>query len=138
MSKPNTLIVRPDGPLQFEGEITLEDGEGNLLLNGNEAWLCRCGQSRDKPFCDGAHKRCGFADPARFDDERREALADDVTPLQLTVKNDAMLIARGPLTIRSKDGTSSTTRNRAALCRCGQSQNKPFCDASHKQCGFRG
>ncbi|MDR9436140.1 MAG: CDGSH iron-sulfur domain-containing protein [Thiohalophilus sp.] len=138
MIKPNTLIVRPDGPLQFEGEMTLEDGEGNLLQRGDEAWLCRCGQSQDKPFCDGAHKRCGFSDPARFDDERHEVLATPNGPLQLTLKTDAMLIARGPLSIRSKDGTSSTTRNRAALCRCGQSQNKPFCDASHKQCGFRG
>ncbi|MFP3874501.1 MAG: CDGSH iron-sulfur domain-containing protein [Thiohalophilus sp.] len=138
MSKPNILIVRPDGPLQFEGEITLVDGDGNLLLNGDEAWLCRCGQSQDRPFCDGAHKRCGFADPARFDDDRREALADDSTALHLTLKTDAMLIAKGPLTIRSKDGSSVSTRNRAALCRCGQSRNKPFCDASHKQCGFRG
>lgn len=138
MSKPNILVIRPDGPLQFEGEISLEDGEGNCLLRGDEAWLCRCGQSQDKPFCDGAHKHCGFTDPARFEDERREALEAGSGPLLLTLKTDAMLIARGPLTIHSKDGSSSTTRNRAALCRCGQSQNKPFCDASHKQCGFRG
>ncbi|MDY6979458.1 MAG: CDGSH iron-sulfur domain-containing protein [Pseudomonadota bacterium] len=138
MSKPNTLIVRPDGPLQFEGDITLEDSEGNRLHRGDDAWLCRCGQSQAKPFCDGAHKRCGFSDPARFDDERGEEPGADSGPLLLTLKTDAMLIARGPLTIRSMDGTSSTTRNRAALCRCGQSQNKPFCDASHKQCGFRG
>lgn len=138
MSKANILIVRPDGPLQFSGEITLEDAEGTVLQQGEEAWLCRCGQSQDKPFCDGAHKQCGFSDPAVFEDSRRESLESESGPLTLTLKPDAMLIARGPLTIRSQDGNSESTRNRAALCRCGQSQNKPFCDASHKQCGFRG
>ena len=137
MTRPNTLIVRPDGPLQFEGDITLEDGEGKLLHHGDEAWLCRCGQSQAKPFCDGAHKHCGFIDSAQFDDERREEPGAECGPLRLVLKTDAMLIAHGPLSIRSKDGTSSTTRNRAALCRCGQSQKKPFCDASHKQCDFR-
>ncbi|MFO8023661.1 CDGSH iron-sulfur domain-containing protein [Thiohalophilus sp.] len=136
MSKPHTLIIRPDGPLQFEGQMTLEDDKGNLLQCDDKVWLCRCGQSQDQPFCDGAHKRCGFTDAARFDDERHEALAADHVPLQLTFRSGAMLIVRGPLAIRSLDGTSRTTRMRAALCRCGQSQNKPFCDASHKQSGF--
>lgn len=138
MSKANILIVRTDGPLQFSGEITLEDAEGTVIQQGEEAWLCRCGQSQDKPFCDGAHMQCGFSDLAEFEDSRREPLESEAGPLTLTLKPDAMLIAKGPLTIRSQDGSSESTRNRAALCRCGQSQNKPFCDASHKQCGFRG
>jgi CDGSH-type Zn-finger protein len=138
VSKPNILIVRPDGPLQFSGEIILEDAGGNVLQQGDEAWLCRCGQSQNRPFCDGAHKRCGFTDPAVFTDSRRETLASESGPLTLSLKPDAMLIAKGPLTIRSRDGRSESTRNRAALCRCGRSKNKPFCDASHKHDGFSG
>lgn len=138
MSKPNVLIVRPDGPLQFEGDIILKDADGQVLQQGEEAWLCRCGQSQHRPFCDGTHKQCGFSDPAEFDDVRSESLERDSGPLTLTLKPDAMLIASGPLMIHSLDGRSTSTRNRAALCRCGHSHNKPFCDASHKRCGFRG
>lgn len=138
MSQSNRLIVRPDGPLQFEGDLTVQDAEGNVLLQGNEAWLCRCGQSQDKPYCDGTHKRCGFTDPAVFEDTRSEPLQGDGASLTLIVKQHAMLLAKGPLTLVSRDGRSGSTRNRAALCRCGESKNKPFCDASHNACGFRG
>ena len=49
---------------------------------------------------------------------------------------NAMLIAKGPMKIISEDGRFETSRNKAAFCRCGHSANKPFCDASHKACGF--
>ena len=51
-------------------------------------------------------------------------------------RENAMLIAKGAMTIQSEDGSCTTTRNKAALCRCGESAKKPFCDVSHKQCGF--
>jgi CDGSH-type Zn-finger protein len=35
------------------------------------------------------------------------------------------------------DGSTYEVRNRQTLCRCGESDNKPFCDGSHKQVGFR-
>jgi CDGSH-type Zn-finger protein len=47
-----------------------------------------------------------------------------------------MYSVTGPVTIFSRDGVSKTTRTKAALCRCGHSEKKPFCDAKHKQCGF--
>ncbi len=138
MSKSNAIIIRPNGPLQCEGDITLQDTDGNCLSQANEAWLCRCGWSKDKPFCDGAHKDCGFADPAVFEDLRGEPLESETGPLTITIKPNSMLSVRGPVTIRSRDGKSVSTRNRAALCRCGESGNKPFCDASHHRCGFVG
>ena len=134
--KANVITVRPDGPLVCEGDITLQDAEGKVLLKDSEAWLCRCGHSKNKPFCDGAHKDCNFEDDAVFGDEKQEALENETGALTLTLKPNAMLIMKGPVTIRSKNGESVTTRNRGALCRCGESNKKPFCDASHRKCGF--
>ena len=59
------ITVNANGPLVIEGDFTLSDGEkNNYDLGGREKiFLCRCGQSSNKPFCDGTHKSCGFVDP---------------------------------------------------------------------------
>jgi len=135
----HTIYVRANGPLILKGNIiVIKDVDNNILLKHSEAFLCRCGQSKNKPFCDGAHKQSGFIDDAVFKDEKSEKLNNDsskVSELLITVRDNAMLIAKGPMTIQSEDMESITTRNKAALCRCGISENKPFCDASHKAGG---
>jgi CDGSH-type Zn-finger protein len=58
------ITPRKDGPLRVEGEdLTLVDEAGNRYdLAGRTAIsLCRCGQSQNKPFCDGSHVQVGFA-----------------------------------------------------------------------------
>src|SRR5262245_53790411 len=52
----NLVRIRENGPLAFTGELMIE-GHGAAL----RATLCRCGQSANKPYCDGAHARAGFA-----------------------------------------------------------------------------
>lgn len=56
------LTVLPHGPIKVEGPFTIEDGAGNpfTIEAGKMAFLCRCGQSSKKPFCDGTHRTCGF------------------------------------------------------------------------------
>ncbi len=57
------IRLRPNGPLVIEGPFTLADSTGNLFSLSSDKptiALCRCGQSANKPFCDGAHKTCGF------------------------------------------------------------------------------
>jgi CDGSH-type Zn-finger protein len=55
------VSVRPNGPYIVEGPITILDAEGNeYTLEGERHVLCRCGQSSNKPFCDGTHRTCGF------------------------------------------------------------------------------
>ena len=64
------IQVRPNGPLLVSGEITLADGTGKPFGLGGRATisLCRCGQSANKPFCDGSHNRAGFqSDPPARD-----------------------------------------------------------------------
>lgn len=56
------VVVRPhaNGPYHFDGvvEISAADGEGTARFV--KPWLCRCGASKNKPFCDGAHKEIPF------------------------------------------------------------------------------
>jgi CDGSH-type Zn-finger protein len=63
------VIVRNNGPLRLEGDVVLLDQEGRPfgLAGRTVVSLCRCGQSANKPFCDGSHNRVGFASecPAR-------------------------------------------------------------------------
>ena len=54
----------------------------------------------------------------------------------VTVRADGPLHVRGDVTITTAGGEITATDMRMALCRCGQSQNKPFCDNSHKAAGF--
>jgi CDGSH-type Zn-finger protein len=57
-----TLAVKPikDGPLQVTGSLELVSGTGRTLNRVQETWLCRCGESKNKPYCDGTHKKNGF------------------------------------------------------------------------------
>ena len=57
-----TVKVLTDGPLIVTGECKVEDAQGNPIpaKAGDSIALCRCGASANKPFCDGAHKTCGF------------------------------------------------------------------------------
>ena len=52
-----------DGSLAVTGDLELVDAKGAVVARGNVAWLCRCGGSGNKPFCDGTHKKIGFKAP---------------------------------------------------------------------------
>jgi CDGSH-type Zn-finger protein len=57
------IRCRQSGPFVIEGPVEIVDHQGNAftLPAGKPAVaLCRCGQSKTKPFCDGSHKTCGF------------------------------------------------------------------------------
>ncbi len=57
------IRCRVNGPLVIEGPVTIVDHEGKPFAIESEkrfVALCRCGQSAQKPFCDGTHKECGF------------------------------------------------------------------------------
>ncbi len=58
-----TIQVRPNGPLKVTGPITILDAEGVAfeLPQGSSIVLCRCGHSKNKPFCDTTHREASFA-----------------------------------------------------------------------------
>ena len=57
------IRMRPGGPYLVEGPFELTDSEGNpfpLSADKPAIALCRCGTSKNRPFCDGSHRDCGF------------------------------------------------------------------------------
>ena len=59
-NKPTVKFsVVPNGPLHAEGKLTIITPDGKTVEIADEAWFCRCGASKNKPFCDGSHKSYG-------------------------------------------------------------------------------
>lgn len=58
------IMVCPDGPLLLRGDFVVVDADGQEVPGARRtSALCRCGKSRDKPFCDGTHKAARFRAP---------------------------------------------------------------------------
>lgn len=74
-------------------------------------------------------------------DEAGNEIEEPTTP-EIIIMQDpekqcsAAIFVKGPITVESEDGTEYEVRNRVALCRCGHSSNKPFCEASHVRFGY--
>jgi len=58
-----TIKTLTDGPLEVSGAVEILAADGTLIKATEKSYLCRCGFSDKKPFCDGAHKREGFTAP---------------------------------------------------------------------------
>jgi Iron-binding zinc finger CDGSH type len=57
------LVPLTDGPLEVTGGVDLVAADGRALERPGEAvYLCRCGRSSNKPFCDGSHARTGWTE----------------------------------------------------------------------------
>ncbi len=54
------ITALKNGPIMVEGNCKVENQSGELIKEGDKLFLCRCGHSSNKPFCDGAHKKAGF------------------------------------------------------------------------------
>jgi CDGSH-type Zn-finger protein len=216
------ITISKNGPYLVEGSVKLSHIKGvqvkdhmefveiGAYEHDEEFALCRCGKSKNPPFCDGSHieanfhgdevasrlpykeraeeelgpelillddERCAFArfchragqevwtlteesDNAKEKTEAIKAASDcpagrlvayeresgrpyeiQYEP-EIAVYEDVQRKASGPLNVRghisliSEDGTEYELRNRYSLCRCGNSRNKPFCDATHVPSAF--
>lgn len=130
----NRVIVTAAGPLTVRGDVQLTLGDTSL--RDTRVALCRCGQSQNKPFCDNSHRAAGFADPGR---PATTVLAemDPDGPLTITPSTNGPLLLRGRFELLDAGGEVVFRGERAALCRCGGSANKPLCDGTHKINQFR-
>ncbi|TRD18927.1 CDGSH iron-sulfur domain-containing protein [Palleronia caenipelagi] len=206
-----TIKPAKDGPLMVKDVPILRDADGqNITPDTPSIALCRCGASKNKPFCDGSHKDAGFSSenpdtelrtsaisyvgeveghvvtvsytPALcghvaecvrmqgivFDPDRKpwiqpengtiegicEAVAacpsgalrvglGQATPKHIE-KNDTLIavVENGPYVVNhvkidADPGAEGASKNEYILCRCGQSKNKPFCDGTHHDTGWK-
>ena len=212
VSEPTGARITPtsNGPYQVDGWVRVRRADGTPAGETEEqVWLCRCGGSSNKPYCDGTHLTKPFVGTevadrgttearrdtypgdgiAIYDDrsicanighctdnlasvfklgvepwidatgEQAEAIARQVAlcpsgalsyalagpsaPVEaerepgITASKDGPYLVVGRIPVVSEDGTPYEVRARFALCRCGGSRNKPFCDGTHWHNGFR-
>ncbi|MDR1422760.1 MAG: CDGSH iron-sulfur domain-containing protein [Coriobacteriales bacterium] len=217
------ITILKDGPYIVAGGVPLDEKimvsaghervyeQGRVFEVGETYALCRCGRSKNPPFCDGSHvsahfigtetastkpfdervevfegptldlyddNRCAFVrfchragkevwtlteesdDPqaradaiqaandcpagrlVQHDKLRDHAAIEPTLELSISILQDperevsAPLFVQGGIPLLSSEGFEYELRNRYALCRCGASRNKPFCDASHVNVGY--
>lgn len=217
IKKDGPYVVCGNVPMSKQTIITDEDGVSVRWEKGEEYprmeqySLCRCGKSKNHPYCDGSHREAKFdgtetasrepylkqsekmegpeltltdvpdlcamarfchqgrstweetLDPigkeskkiaikssqecpagrlVEWDNKTGEALEPKLEP-SIGIVEDPSENVSGPIwvmggiPIESADGTRYEARNRVTLCRCGMSENKPFCDSMHIHTGFR-
>ncbi len=131
-------LIRPieNGPLHITGTLELLNSDSELIEKADELYLCRCGQSNNKPYCDGQHKIVDFIEPGVFikppeseQQEQNEGL------LTIKIQKNGPLIFRGDACIQDASG-QKIFRKVGGLCRCEKSANRPFCDGTHSKIGF--
>jgi CDGSH-type Zn-finger protein/uncharacterized Fe-S cluster protein YjdI len=129
----NTVRVRENGPLAIEAELQIR----GVAQASPRATLCRCGASKNKPFCDGSHVAAGFTASGEPPTEAAEALAVRGGVVNVVPLHNGPLRMDGPLEVVSGTGRTCGKATQHFLCRCGQSASKPYCDGSHKAVGFQ-
>jgi len=135
---------RIDGPA-----ITLDDAEelcafARFCDAGGKIWAL-IGRSDNEATKDLAIREANHCPSGRLvvNDARTDRPIEHPLPPSIGIVEDPAMKCSGPLWVRggipieSADGTPYETRNRVALCRCGASENKPFCNGSHASIKFK-
>ncbi len=202
-----TIKFANNGPILVRSLETMTDHDGRVIPTKPSISLCRCGQSRTKPFCDGSHKAAGFTDEKITGGERDKR--DSYTGKDITVHDNRGICSHaayctnnlaavwrsdkepwidadgaapeetvkvirqcpsgalsysidgvehrdqqrdpaisltedGPYAVEGGIGIEGVVQGEGAssehfaLCRCGGSKNKPFCDGAHWYVHFKG
>jgi CDGSH-type Zn-finger protein/uncharacterized Fe-S cluster protein YjdI len=139
--RPTLALPIPDGPTLLVGDLRVVTPDGEEIAHENRLAVCRCGKSRNQPFCDNSHIRRGWesgpVNPPKKDyPPPREGAADGAT--EVVPLADGSLRITGHVQIHDAEtGDLLSEAGRVFLCRCGNSRNKPFCDGSHERVEFR-
>jgi CDGSH-type Zn-finger protein len=128
----NVINIRENGPYAFRASLNIDEQAPMY-----RATLCRCGKSKNKPFCDNTHREIEFeanGEPKTVPSEPLDVRGGE---LHVVPVKDGPLKVRGPLEICSGTGRTVSRTQYVKLCRCGGSANKPFCDDTHLRIKFR-
>jgi CDGSH-type Zn-finger protein/uncharacterized Fe-S cluster protein YjdI len=132
----NTITVSYQGPYFIRGDLEIDGASDDMPGVKYRAALCRCGASKNKPFCDNSHESIGFKDYGAIG-EKGESLDSTGGKLKVTQIKDGPIMLNGNVELRAGSGRIAWSGKKVALCRCGASKNKPFCDGSHVAAGFK-
>jgi len=128
----NAARTWENGPYAVSADIDLE-GEGSMF----RATLCRCGKSKNKPFCDSSHLEAKFCATGEAETIDSPPLKSRGGKLRIAPTTNGPLQVSGNLEICKGTGHTLQRVQTARLCRCGGSKTKPFCDNTHTRIGFR-
>ena len=195
MTEKLSITVIPDGPLKVSHASGIKFCGERLQVDG-DTYLCRCGESKNAPFCDGSHSKTGFSGLNEVDEKQdlvvwegkelrtffnpntcmhafyckplkklreQEVGGDAVASAEImrvvsscpsgaltyelkggaaepggaTFDADIDIIEGGEVRVQcdfdiNEDLLERQHEERATLCRCGQSKNKPWCDGRHQ------
>ena len=127
----NTVRMRENGPLAFNAPLRIAGAD-----QGYRATLCRCGQSDNKPFCDGSHAGAGFVASGERPPKESQPLTARDGVLAIDPQKNGPLQVSGNLELVTGSGHTVDRVTRTWLCRCGHSADKPYCDGTHRKIGF--
>ena len=130
----NVVVVANHGPLYVRGNLAIDGAADDMEGTKHRAALCRCGESKNKPFCDNSHEKSGFDDRGAIG-ETSKATGSGGT-LEIKKAKNGPLLLSGHIKLVTSSGRVAWEGDKCALCRCGHSKNKPFCDGAHKDAGF--
>lgn len=152
-TRPEATILKPNGALRIPVSVPLlrvrhvRDEQGGSRaevyqtveprpgLDGYNK-LCRCGASKDMPFCDHAHLAIGWDGTQTATPSQDEEGLDPAAPAEVRIIDNGPFKVTGGLAVTGSDGQHWGARPTQVLCRCGQSSDKPFCDGVHRRNGF--
>lgn len=133
----NTMTLVENGPVYIEGNLVIKDNNGEVLAKETRAAFCRCGLSKNKPYCDNSHIKGEFTCGVDYNPERLELEATEETggELHITLRPNASFLIEGRYEINGGE-QSLNTEKKMSFCRCGASSNMPFCDGAHRAAAF--
>lgn len=127
-----SVEIAPNGPLNFRGILKVKPNFNAVVAPQSRVSLCRCGLSKNKPYCDASHRK-NFKD-AGLIDKKPMAVTQHAPASQVDIVcvENGPLMCKGNVQMTDAKGEQHTVID-AVLCRCGASKRKPFCDGSHNK-----
>lgn len=139
LPRKNRMILQEGGPVYLHGDLEIQDAGGNSILKDTRFAFCRCGKSKNKPACDNSHIEAEFKGGVRADTSNMPEIQEtEHGSLIIKLMKNGPAILEGSYRLESAAIGIHETNKKIALCRCGGSSNKPFCDGTHKQINFEG